>query len=256
MDSLIDTPQSVFITGRCILDNVVVAEETIFSLQKRKMPGNIIKVDFAKAFNMVDSDFFLELLHVRGFGDQWIGWIKCILYTSKTSILVNGAVNGYVKHQRGLRQGDPLSHLLFVLDTDVLSTLFSNALSSGVLNGVLLRKFGKICHLQYTDDLIILIAWGLEDLRIIKLILYFFDGISGLSINFHKTRLYSSKLGTLLDRSLAATLNCSTGLLPLTYLGFPISTGDPTVTIGIPLYVKSTLDFLHGKPICSPYKED
>ena len=110
-----------------------MVEETIFSLQKLKIPSNIIKVDFSKALDMVDWDFLLELLYARGFGSRWIGWIKCTFYTAKASILVNGTVNGYIVNQWRLRQGNPLSPLLFVLVIDVLSTLFLNALASGVL---------------------------------------------------------------------------------------------------------------------------
>lgn len=73
-------------------------------------------------------------------------------------------MNGYVRYQRGLRQGDLLYPLLFILVTNVLSTMFNSALSLGVLYGVPLRRFSKICHLQYADDLIILMARDAEDL--------------------------------------------------------------------------------------------
>ncbi|XP_039122027.1 uncharacterized protein LOC120258643 [Dioscorea cayenensis subsp. rotundata] len=160
IDSLIETHQSVFIAGRCILDNIVAAEETISSLQKRRIMGNIIKVDFAKAFDMVNWDFLLDLLKAHGFGERWIGWIERLMFTSKSSILVNGSVNGFVRHKRDLRHGDPLSPLLFILVVDVLSSLLSNALDSGILYGVPLGSQGKICHLQYVDDLLILTAGG------------------------------------------------------------------------------------------------
>lgn len=51
---LVDSVQSVFIKGRCILDNIAMAEELIFSIHKRRLPGHILKVDFAKAFDTVD----------------------------------------------------------------------------------------------------------------------------------------------------------------------------------------------------------
>lgn len=135
----------------------------------------------------------------RGFGDRWVGWIKCILASSKASILVNGSPNGYIRCQRGLRQGDPLSPLLSILVTDVLSAMFTHALNSKILIRVPLGEFGSKCNLHYADDLLILTSGGLEDLRIIKLILYLFEGMTGLETNFSKTCLYSSRIGELPD---------------------------------------------------------
>ncbi|XP_039118945.1 uncharacterized protein LOC120255125, partial [Dioscorea cayenensis subsp. rotundata] len=149
MDSLVDHAQSAFLQGRCILDNIATAEELLFSIQKRNLNGHVLKVDFAKAFDSVDWDFMFDLLRARGFGSRWIGWIHNLLRSSKASILINESPTGYVRYQRGLRQGDPLSLLLFVLVTDVLSTLFENALSSHILVGVpgcqVETNFAKTC---------------------------------------------------------------------------------------------------------------
>lgn len=54
MKVLVDSDQSVFLKGRCILDNIATAEELMFSLDKQKVLGYILKVDFAKAFDSVD----------------------------------------------------------------------------------------------------------------------------------------------------------------------------------------------------------
>lgn len=90
LDALVDNAQSAFMKGRCILDNVALAEELIFSMQKRKISRFILKVDFAKAFDLVDWDFLLDLLRARGFGGKWIGWIEKLPITSKANVLING----------------------------------------------------------------------------------------------------------------------------------------------------------------------
>lgn len=109
-----------------------------------------------------------------------------ILKSSKAKILINGTPTGYVRYHRGLRQGDLLSPFLFVLVADVLSSMCNHALTSGALLGVPLGNYGRMYHLQYADGLLLVMVGGLEDLRILKLILYLFEGISSLSINFHK----------------------------------------------------------------------
>lgn len=53
MNDLVDSDQSTFLNGRCILDNIDIAEKLIFSIHKRRLAGHILKVDFAKAFDMV-----------------------------------------------------------------------------------------------------------------------------------------------------------------------------------------------------------
>lgn len=54
------------------MDNVFAVEEIIFNLQRHSINDNVVKVNFAKAFDMVDLDFLLELLAARGFGSRWI----------------------------------------------------------------------------------------------------------------------------------------------------------------------------------------
>lgn len=115
-----------------------MAKELIFCIHKRRLPGHVLKVDFSKAFDSVDWDFLLDLLEARGFGRRWVGWMRSLLLSSKASLLVNGSPSEYVRYRQGLRQGDPLSPLLFVLVTDVLGMMFTHALNSGVLVGVAL----------------------------------------------------------------------------------------------------------------------
>lgn len=101
--------------------------------------------------------------------------------------------------------------------------MFKHVLSSKVLVGVPLREFGSRCNLHFADDLLVLTTGGLEDLRIVKLILLVFEGLSSLVTNFSITCLFSSKIGFIPDDSATNTLNYSIGSLLVTDLGLPIS---------------------------------
>lgn len=102
INALIDKSQAAFVKGRCISDNIVVTDELIFSIQKRKLNDHIFKVDFAKTFNMVDQEFLLDILVVRGFCWKWISQIRTFLETSKINILINGSPSEYIRYQHGL----------------------------------------------------------------------------------------------------------------------------------------------------------
>lgn len=100
---------------------------------------------------------------------------------------------------------------------DVLSSMLSHALRSKVLVGVPLGEFGTMCNLHYADDLLVLTTGHLEDLRIVKLILFLFEGMSGLETNFDKTCLYSTNMDALPDLNATKSLNCGVGILAVTY---------------------------------------
>lgn len=227
INSLVDDSQSAFIKGRCIADNIIASQEVIFNLQKMKLLDHVFKVDFAKAFNSLDWNFLLDILFARGFGSRWISQISTILNSAKARILVNGKPHGYIRCKQGLKQGDPLSPMLFALAPNTLSAMVLLVLHSKVLVGVPVEPSDNICHLQYADDLIIFSTREQDDVRIIKLILYLFEGSSRLTINFSKSCLFSTNYEFQSNASSAAILNCNKDCLPLTYLGVPLSSKLP-----------------------------
>ena len=68
-----------------------------------------------------------------GFGRRWTDWIAAILATASTKILLNGAPGRRVCYARGLRQGDPLSPMLFVLVMEVLNRMLQWLDDEGLL---------------------------------------------------------------------------------------------------------------------------
>jgi acylphosphatase len=97
----------------------------------------IIKLDYEKAYDRVNLDFLLEILRARGFGERMIGWIKNLVFGGSVSVLANGEESATFKTGKELKQGDPLSPLLFNLVIDALTKMLSKVVGKGLVKGLL-----------------------------------------------------------------------------------------------------------------------
>ena len=113
--------------GRSILDNVIVAFESLHALKNRRhsqFGGVAFKIDISKAYDRVNRQFLRDVMVAMGFDNRWIEMIMLCVTTVYYKVLVNGEEVNPILPGRGLRQGDPLSPYLFILCTEGLSSLF------------------------------------------------------------------------------------------------------------------------------------
>jgi hypothetical protein len=134
---IISKNQTCFIKGRNILEGVVVLHEVLHELKNSKSRGLILKLDFEKAYDRVRWSFLEQFMKGKGFPLTWISWVMKTVKGGKVCVNVNGERSPYFKTFRGLRQGDPLSPLLFNLVADALGLLLDKASKKDTLKGSL-----------------------------------------------------------------------------------------------------------------------
>ena len=78
-----------------------------------------------------------EMLHSRDFSQKWICWINNIVRDGSLCIKINDEDSKYFRTKRGLRQGDPLSPLLFNLVTDVFTRMVMKVADQSLISGQL-----------------------------------------------------------------------------------------------------------------------
>lgn len=102
MPDLISCNQTAFIKGRQIMDNFVATRELLQYIASSTNSVIFLKIDFAKAFDSINWDFLIRVMQARGFLFKWILWIKELLQSASSRVLINGEASEFFCHKRGL----------------------------------------------------------------------------------------------------------------------------------------------------------
>ena len=181
------------------------------------------------------------MLERCGFSDKWRRWISFCLSTVIFSILINGTPHGFFGSSRGLWQCNPLSPLLFVLVMEAVGKMLDKTVHEGCLSGfsvgVSAGRSLMVSHLFFADDTLIFCDANINQMLILRMVLIWFEAVSGLKVNLDKSELVAVGAVHNMDL-LVAVLGCKQGSLAMKYLGLPLGAKFKDKSIWNPILEK------------------
>lgn len=118
---VVSPDQTCGVPGRYIGENVALLRDVVDFASEKDLPVAILSLDQEKAFDRVDSQFLFSTLSAMGFGPSFVAWVKLLYSSVRSTVFVNGYFSDPFFPSRGVRQGCPLSPLLYVLTMEVLA---------------------------------------------------------------------------------------------------------------------------------------
>ena len=185
LPSIIHPSQTGYIKGRYIGECIRLLSDTMAFTKQRNISGAAIFLDFEKAFDSIEWNYLQKCLSVFKFGPQLRHWINVFYNDISSCVLNNGYASEHFNLQWGVRQGCPLSGLLFVIGIEILGVAIR---ASNSIKGIEIKPGKTIKLAQYADDTTVIVKdvpsiYSLFDL------LALFENCSGLRINQSKSEL-------------------------------------------------------------------
>ena len=141
---------------RFITDNTIVAFEMIHRMRNRrkwKIEHMTVKLDISKAYDRVEWSFLKQIILKLELPELWVDLAMETVQTTSYLALINGTLKGHIIPTRGIKQGDPLSHYLFLLCAESLSSMLRKATETSRLHDITLcRARVQLSHLLFADN--------------------------------------------------------------------------------------------------------
>jgi len=176
-----------FLEGRQIHEAIGVAQEGLNSIKSKQLRGAVLKIDLSKAYDR-ENWLYIRLLltHLR-FHIDFIRWVMSCMTSVSFVILINGAASPFFHVEQGLRQGCPLSPLLFLLLAEGLSRFLIKDKADEDFRDINISPGLSITHLLFVDNILIFYDGSCKGLHLLSEGMNLFKRATGMLINEEKS---------------------------------------------------------------------
>lgn len=186
LEELIHPDQACAVPGRKITDSLLLIRDTICLARDRNFRLVVLNLDFEKAFDRVSHQYLFQVLKTMGFPKRFIDWVALLYRDITSKFIVNGQLTKAVNINCGIRQGCPLSALLYIICIEPLAQILRR---DKQITGIHIPGSGGLqtkCIL-YMDDINLLCTDLLSVNRTLDLTDWFGQA-SGSKLNVSKTQ--------------------------------------------------------------------
>lgn len=176
------------VANRSIFDNVLQMKHTLeFASQNHINDSFVLLLDLDKAYDRMMRDSIRAVLAKLGFPSSFLFLFDELNRSVKASVMVNGAISRKIDLKSGVRQGDPLSPLLFNFGMELLAQAFLKCKEfSGLRAYEFSQQKAKIS--MFADDSAIF-GNGKQDFEIAKKLIQSFQQATGSKLNESKSSI-------------------------------------------------------------------
>ena len=185
LNKILEPSQTCSVPERDIYSNLFLTRDLIDYTNEKNVDGYLIAIDQEKAFDKIDRGFLFKILKKLNLGKNFVRAIKQTMKNAQSLIINNGYLSAPFKIERGVRQGDPISLMLYCIAVETLALDFKN---NKKIDGIPLPGTKtNLKVMQYADDTTVA-ARDINSLEEIFKTLEKFERASGSNINKNKTK--------------------------------------------------------------------
>ncbi|BFZ21637.1 hypothetical protein BsWGS_24676 [Bradybaena similaris] len=185
MATLVHTDQQCSVPHRNIHQHTYFIRDIIQYTHEKDCPSSLLSLDQEKAFDRISHQYLHKTLKHCNVGDHFERWVRILYQSPESRILANHSLSGAFRLTRSVRQGCPLSPLLYVL---TLETVLAAIRADTNIKGTFIQGMGEKKLCAYADDTVLFPSTDTSITKILHTFELYGRG-SGAKINVGKTTI-------------------------------------------------------------------
>ena len=185
ISDLINPEQNYAVKGRSIQDSLHLVCQVLEGIEN-DTEAALINLDQSKAFERVDHRFLAVVLETALFEPKFRKWISMLYHNPQAAVQGNGRRPDAFAIERSVRQGCPLSPLLYVLTLEPLLRRLRDERTRPALRGITQASSVQAKIFTFADDITVFVSRRL-DIIAVKMAVEKYEKVAGAKVNFDKS---------------------------------------------------------------------